>query len=104
MVSSVRMRRCNCEELQFLDVRISSSRANPNRLYYKCSSCGSFEWLGEADVTGGNHQIGIERNIMNNEGLSEVKQLLSNLIENGKFIVKMVVVMYLGLIVCVMLK
>lgn len=97
----VKLKKYNCEEGQIFDVKFSASRRNPGRPYYKCSGCGSFDWVKEDDMSNSGrvqHQSAIE------EDVGQLKDAVGGLMERSTIVVKMVMVLYLVLLICVMMK
>ncbi|CAO2827825.1 unnamed protein product [Amaranthus hypochondriacus] len=53
-----KMKVCNCVPKKYADIKISDSRSNPGRTYYKCNLCGFFSWVNDEEIVFWNRGIG----------------------------------------------
>lgn len=101
----VKFKKCNCEPTKYFDIKVSGSRNNPGRPFYKCFSCGEFDWVYEQDmmkVDGVDEEEATYTKV--DAELNCVKERVESMARSAAFLVKIAGLMYLVLVICVMFK
>lgn len=103
----MKMRKCSCEPNKYFDVKVSAKN-NPGRPFYKCLGCGAFDWIAveEMMMADGNQwsqELQEDNSDMANT-FAKLKDSVEAFVKFGEVVVKVVVVMYLVLVICVMLN
>lgn len=106
----IKARYCYCHPPKVAEFRISESINNPQRPYYKCKRCGFFSWVTQEDVCedmsgNGQGKQGMEGSSGREEmgqDVADLKAILQSFINQTVVFVKMAVIMYFVLLICIM--